>query len=77
MTLKINKRVSPKWFQYSLSISIVVLGALAGWSLTVPDEWIAPHTKNFVGATLTMLVSIAKSVELLFFKTAKIIYEPQ
>lgn len=66
MIISLNSlsKPSPKWLKNLSNISIIILGALAGWSLTIPDSWISLDIKNFIGSTLTMLVSILKGLEM-------------
>lgn len=48
---------APEWMNKLADASVVLLGALAIWSLSIPDSFMNPETKNFLGATFTLLVS--------------------
>lgn len=55
----------PQWLKVISNYSIMILGALAVWSMTIPEKYASADAKNFLGSTLTLLVTILKGFELL------------
>ena len=61
----------PQWLKIISNYSIMILGALAIWSLSIPDKYATAETKNFLGSTITLIVTILKGFELLSGKPDK------
>jgi hypothetical protein len=68
--MEAKKQMFLRRFGIWIDVSIVVLAALAAWSLAIPDSLMNADLKNFLGATLTMIVGILKGLQMIF-KTKK------
>lgn len=51
-------KTPPLWLSRLSDALVVILGAAAGYSMTIPDSVMSPDHKNFLGGTFTFLVSM-------------------
>lgn len=49
---------SPKWISRLANALVVILGAAAVFSMTIPERIMSAEDKNFLGGTFTFLVSM-------------------
>ena len=58
-------KVAPQWIRIIADYSIIVLGGLSVWSLAIPEHYMSSDSKNFFGATATLIVSIINGFKML------------
>ena len=54
----------PVWLSRLSSALIIILGAFAVYSLSIPETILTLENKNFLGATCTFLVSLVEVFKL-------------
>jgi len=59
----------PKWLVNLADAVIIVLGALAIYSLSIPESIMTLENKNFVGATFTFIAGLITAFKVFTGKT--------
>lgn len=62
--LKQLDKKPPVWLSRLTSSLIIILGALAVWALTIPDNIMSAENKNWLGGSFTFAVSIIEVIRI-------------
>lgn len=58
------KNPAPKWFTRLVNAMILfVMPAMATFMISIPDQWISPEIKNFLGAGATFGIAFLKGIQ--------------